>query len=504
MPPDFKNMSDAELEAFVAQNEQPDFSQMSDADLEQFVAQNEAPSAEPGFFTGLQSGLEENLTGLATRGLAGEDLTQERELPFEFGLNAPTAGFVAGQVADPIAALTALTGGGAVAKGAQLLNVGKKALTGARIAGQAAGPALARFAVDPNVTPAEVGTEAAVGATIPLVGRTLSRGLKGATRPFRSSAIISDATQEIEDKIKKIGGGSVPDRTTAGDLVEESFERANQRVNSQLTASYDSIVEQAPGLQIRNVGDLGLTEFLQAGVKKAKNLASRSSKDVKQAGQALKDEIRDFGRAIASNDLGQVRDQMKLLERKVFEGGGADPAVAEFRREAQKKLREVFARSVSSVDKNLGKQLSKSNERISKFIRQGQRIKKVLSKDVAESKKFDQIFSLQGKDDINFLVNEMLDPNPEIKNQLKAAFLDSIKPVNRVGELDPSKFARVLKDRRKRQVVTKLFEDTELQPIIEQANRAIKAGRFKRAVQILSVFAGSSAVASIGISRLLE
>lgn len=514
------SLSEAEVDALLQStptknNSNTDIDSLSEAEVDALLSQtNEqgtptttppAPQVEePGFSTGLVTGLSENLTGLALRGLGGEDLTQERDLPFEFGLNAPTAGFVAGQVADPVAALTSLIGGGAVAKGAQLANVGQKALRGARLVGQAAGPVAARFGVDPNVTPGEAGLEAATGLAIPAIGTAVGKGIAAAARPLRQGARIQRAAQKTDELIEAIGGGTVPDRTTAGGLLEEGFKQANRRVNDQLTASYDGILEATPGLHITLKNDLGTRQFLVNAAKQAGKLARRQSTDVKNTGRALLAEVTDVASALRSGSLSEVRDQMKILERKVFEGGAADPAVKEFRREAQNKLREIFAQSIKNIDSDLGNELLKSNKRISKFLKQGRRIRKVLNKDIAESKKFDQIFKLQSKEDVNFLLEEMLNPNPQLKAQLKAAFLDSIKPLDRTGAVDPAKFTKVLNDRRKRQIVERLFTEKELKPILEQAGIARRAGQFKRAVQIGAGISGAGAVGTIAGSRLFE
>lgn len=278
---------------------------------------------------------------------------------------------------------------------------------------------------------------------------------------------IQAVRDAMDRDIARIGGGAAPlDRTSAGEMLREAYDKRVDNFFDSMDVTYQSITKAAPGLTLNDVGISKLSSKLSGLEKKAKGMLSRG------ATKSEREQGRQILRAVEavrnqSGSYKQLVDGMQYIGKyawgKTATALGDVPLDKKALRDLYGTMSEIAVDTVrTKVEPGLADQLVANNGAMSNFFRKNEKIIDVLGDPGLSG---EQIFSrmiASGDSQKLRALKEIVD-DPKAIAQIKASYLDDLKTLNRDGEFTFDSYQRLFNnDDRVRRVTTELFEKGEL------------------------------------------
>ena len=320
--------------------------------------------------------------------------------------------------------------------------------------------------IDPKILPESV--EFGKESFLSRQARNIAEGPLGQEKLQKFNTAVDSVSDALNKNVKSLGGSDeVLSAVDAGKLIRESYDDSVKTFFEKMNITYDSIIENNPGLRFDEKSMSKINHELGTIEKFAKDRLSRRGISATKRSQGK--ELLNSIKAIKEND-GTFKQMTEALQDIGEEAFQAKNSLAEVPSDIEN-LRKIYSslrgEIVETVRKNLGdraaKDLIKNNVAMNQFFGRQSLLAKIIgNKQTSPERVFKQIIQSGDTRKIDALKSII---KPEQFNALKASFLDSIIKRNIDGDvIFRSSFNSM---RSKKGVISEIFNPNEVEKITD-------------------------------------
>ena len=256
---------------------------------------------------------------------------------------------------------------------------------------------------------------------------------------------LDEVNSAIDTHVAKVGGGKRLDQVDAGNLLVDSWKRAESKLHDGLDITYSSVQKYAPGLMLNREAAEPYYKALAGAERQAVGLARRGFGPQKEAGSNLAEIVfqlknsKTFKQNVESlRNLGDV-----AFSDKYTRIGKAAPDQAKLK-DLYFKLRGALVETVrKDVNPEFAIELQKNNETMTHFMRDGAQVAGGMGDTMTAPEKVYQRLIQRG--DTKQLQALKANLDPQDMAAIKGAYLNDLVARNADGQILYAKTVQNLK-----------------------------------------------------------
>ena len=307
------------------------------------------------------------------------------------------------------------------------------------------------------------------------LARNTAEGPLGGDALEKHFQFVQNVSKATDNNIAKFSGGKIPSKQEAGRILREGYDKGVDDFFDQMDITYNSIIQQAPGIQLTPESKLLIDKKMNGILIKAKGLTKRGiSKTDRSQGQELINAV--YAYRNAGTSLKQQKEAMDMIGRVAFKSvkSGAElPSDIRSLRDMYFSLQKGFTESTRFyLGDDIADSLIKNNSDMSHHFTERGPIAKIIQGGSADEEVFSSLVMKGNSKEIEALRNILPAENFEA---LKSAFLDGLASRNADGAIN-FRTTRTTYLNKKDQLLN-VFTLDELKPIEDLLRVGDKSGQ---------------------------